>query len=341
MLLRRLMVLTFVVLGIHPLYARDKTDIVYFVNGDVIHCEIKGLARGKLTVKSIGFGTIDIEWDKIGHIESEHPYQFELQSGFRYLGAVAPGEESGKIEVQTLAGTHRLDQARIVSIEPVEGSFFERLDGSIDLGYDFTVASSATRWSLNAETTYLGENYDAKMAFDSLYKTQEGAEPVNRQNFGITYSRHFRGRWFSVGLGQIQKNDNQALEVRGLLGGGIGRRLVQTNRNTFSLFGGAAFSNEKFTDTDFIQNVEIVGGILFDTFRFNSPEIQITASALFLPNVLQAGRVRIQADAKLRLELFRDIFWQLSFFESFDSDPPSALSNRNDFGITTSFGWRF
>jgi len=335
------MVLTFVVLGIHPLYGRDKTDIVYFVNGDVIHCEIKGLARGKLTVKSIGFGTINIEWDKIAHIESENPYQFELQSGIRYLGAVAPGEESGKIEVQTLAGTNRLDQARIVSIEPVEESFFERLEGSIDIGYDFTVASSATSWSLNAETTYLGENYDTKIAFDSLYKTQEGAEPVNRQHFDITYSRHFRGRWFSVGLGQIQKNDNQALELRGLLGAGIGRRLVQTSRTTFSLLGGTAFSNEKFTDTDFIQNVEIFGGVLFDTFRFNSPEIQITASALFLPNVLDAGRVRIQAEAKLRLELFKDLFWQLSFYESFDSDPPSALSNRNDFGVTTSFGWSF
>ena len=101
------------------------------------------------------------------------------------------------------------------------------------------------------------------------------------------------------------------------------------------------FSNEKFTDTDFIQNVAVAGGVVFDTFRFNSPEIQIIASALFFPNVVQAGRVRIQADTKLRLELFKDLFWQLSLFESFDSDPPSALSNRNDFGITTSFGWSF
>ncbi len=90
-----------------------------------------------------------------------------------------------------------------------------------------------------------------------------------------------------------------------------------------------------------MKNVEIVGGVLFDTFRFDSPEIQINASAVVFPSVVQAGRVRIQADAKLRLELFKDLFWQLSFFESFDSDPPSALSNRNDFGITTSFGWSF
>ncbi len=341
MLSRLLIFLTFVVLGIHPLYGRDKTDIVYFVNGDVIHCEIKKLERGKLTVKSIGFGTINIEWDKIAHIESEHPYQLELRSGIRYLGPVAPGEESGKIEVQTLAGTNRLDQARIVSIESVEESFFERLDGSIDIGYDFTVASSATGWSLNADTAYVGENYDAKIVVDSLYKTQEGADPVNRQNLEVSYSRHFRDRWFSVGLGQIQKNDNQALEFRGLVGGGIGRRLVQTTRTRFFLLGGAAFSNEKFTDTDFLKNVEMAGGVVFDTFRFNSPEIQITANALVLPSVTQTGRVRIQADAKLRLELFKDLFWQLSFFESFDSDPPSALSSRNDFGITTSFGWSF
>jgi hypothetical protein len=31
----------------------------------------------------------------------------------------------------------------------------------------------------------------------------------------------------------------------------------------------------------------------------------------------------------------------LSVYESYDSDPPSETSRRNDFGITTSLGWSF
>ena len=86
MLLRRFIVLAFMAITTSPLLARDKTDVIYFTNGDVIHCEIKKLERGKLTVKSIGFGTISIEWDKIAQLESTHPYQLELQSGIKYLG---------------------------------------------------------------------------------------------------------------------------------------------------------------------------------------------------------------------------------------------------------------
>ena len=179
------------------------------------------------------------------------------------------------------------------------------------------------------------------MSFDSLYKTQEGAEPVNRQTLTLLQLRYFRSRWFGVGLGSLEQNANQALEFRGLVGGGLGRRLLQTTKTNVSVLAGAAFSNEKFTDTELIKSAELFGGLVFDTFRFNSPEIQLTADVLFLPNLTKAGRYRLQANAKLRLELFKDLFWQLSLYESYDSEPPSTLSSQSDFGITTSFGWSF
>jgi hypothetical protein len=66
-----------------PAGAREKTDVVYFTNGDRILCEIKKLERGKLTVKTIRFGTIGIEWDNIAYIESAHSYEVVLRSGIR------------------------------------------------------------------------------------------------------------------------------------------------------------------------------------------------------------------------------------------------------------------
>ncbi len=341
MLSRRLMVLVLFFASPGFLWAREKTDIVYFTNGDRIHCEIKELRRGKLTVKSIGFGTIDIEWDKIARIESDHLFRLELQSGIRYVGSLAPGTEDGKLEVETASGTNRLDRDRVVDIDPVNESFFEAFDGTVDIGYDFTQAAEATNWSLGAEAKLKREKFEIALILDSLYKTQNEAEPVNRQNVTGTYIRYLKERWFTFGLGQIEKNENQSLEFRGMVGGGGGRRLLQTNRTDIDLLVGLGGTKEKFTDTDFFTSMEALTGFLFDTYRFNSPEIQFTTSFLFIPSLTKTNRYRLQFNGKVRLELFKDLFWQFSLFETFDSNPPSETARRNDFGVTTSFGWSF
>ncbi len=323
------------------LWSRDKTDIVYFVNGDRIFCEIKELKRGRLTVKSVGFGTINIEWDKIANLESTFAFQLELQSGIRYTGSLKPGPEVGKLEVETAAGTSRLDMARVVTAKPLEQSFFQRMDGSVSIGYDFTQASTSTNWNSSASVFYRTEKWEANASAASLIKLQDGADEVSRQNGRFQYTRFFQKRWFALGIAQAEQNSNQALQIRGLGGGGIGRRLIQTNRTAISLFGGLVVTREKFEDTELVTNSEAAGGFSFDTFRFTSPEVQITADVLFLPSLTQAGRFRVQANASARLELLKDLFWQIAIYESFDSDPQSTLANRNDFSLSTSFGWSF
>ena len=341
MLSRRLMVLVLSLASSGLAWARDKTDVVYFTNGDRIHCEIKELKRGKLTVKSIGFGTIAIEWDKISHIESDHVFQVELQSGTRYVGALAPADENGKLEVATASGTNRLDNARVVDIDPVNGTFLEAIDGAVDIGYDFTTAAEATSWSLGAELKFTKRKYQLGLTLDSLYKTQNQGEPVNRQNVSATYLYYLENRWFAFALGQVGKNANQSLEFRGLAGGGGGRRLLQTNRTNIGVLVGVDGLKEKFTDTDFSTSLEAVTGFLFDTYRFSKPEIQITTSVLAFPGITKSSRFRLQLDSKVRMEIVKDFFWQLSLFETFDSNPQSETAQRNDFGLTTSFGWSF
>lgn len=324
------------------LSARDKTDIVYFRNGDRLMCEIRELTRGKLTVKTDGLGTVDIEWEKILHLESQYVFQIQLQSGIRYVGTLERGAENeAEIRITGTSGSSRLANQRIVEIIPLEESFFQRLTGSVDLGYDFTQASSATSLTLGATTTYRGEKWSAQVAIDSLLKTQEGAEDVNRQTLNLSYQRFFEDRWFAAGIGQAQKNANQGLGYRGLAGGGIGRHLKQSTRMRLDLLGGAAFSREKYEDNpEHISNGELFGAVFFETYRFDSPKLDVTTQVIFLPNIVQGGRYRLQAEGRIRFELIKDFFWSARVYESFDNDPPSA-SNRNDFSFTTSFGWTF
>lgn len=34
-------------------------------------------------------------------------------------------------------------------------------------------------------------------------------------------------------------------------------------------------------------------------------------------------------------------FWQLSFYDSFDSDPVAEGAEKNDYGVDSSLGWEF
>jgi hypothetical protein len=338
-----LCVVTAWLIGQGTVIARDKTDIIFFKNGDRLTCEIRQLTRGKLTVKTTGLGTIEIEWDKILHLESQYVFQVQLQSGIRYVGTLQRGDEDqAELRVTGPSGVISLENERIVEMNTLEENFFQRLSGSVDLGFDFTQASTATSWSLGATTSYRVEKWLGKVTIDSLLKTQEGADDVNRQTLDLLYQRFFDRRWFAAGIGQVQKNANQGLEYRGLVGGGIGRHLKQTIRMRLDLLGGAAFSSEKYEDNpQYIKNGELLVSAVFETYRFDSPKLDVTAQVVFLPNLLQGGRYRLQAEAQIRFELIKDFFWSARTYESFDNDPPTATANRNDFSFTTSFGWTF
>jgi len=324
-----------------PLLARPKTDVVVLDNGDRLTCEIKKLERGKLTVKTDASGTITVKWTHVLGIRTDFPFQLELQSGARHTGPIE-FLEPGKIGVGDGAERTVLETLRVVEMIPIESSILSRMKGSVDAGYDFTQATSATTWSASAEITYRTPRNEVDLKASSNIHEQEGSENTNRQNVGLVAQRFFQDRWFAAAIGQAEKSANQGLDFRGLLGGGLGRRLVQTNRSRISVLTGAAFSREKFEDrTDFDSNAEIITAILAETFRFDSPELDLSGSLVVLPNMTTWGRYRLQANAKARIELLRNFYWSLTVYESYDSEPPSATSRKNDFGVTTSLGWSF
>ena len=39
--------------------------------------------------------------------------------------------------------------------------------------------------------------------------------------------------------------------------------------------------------------------------------------------------------------MIEDLFWELSFYDSYDSDPVVLGAEKNDYGVNTSLGWDF
>ena len=81
--------------------------------------------------------------------------------------------------------------------------------------------------------------------------------------------------------------------------------------------------------------------VSWDWFRFDTPELDLSTTFEVIPNLTDTGRVRGELDIELKWEMIEDLFWQLSYYNSYDSDPATAGAEKNDYGVVTSLGYKF
>ncbi len=316
----------------------DKTDVVRLRNGDRLTGEIKRLERGKLRFKTDDLDTVEIEWPEIVSLSSEERFEVELDDGGKYFGSIRSAPEAGSIEVEDAT----LQMATVVLITPIEGSFWARVDGSLNVGFSFAKANNVTQWTLGAEGSYRAENYLSRVTLSSVFTDQTGVPSTTRNSLGVQVHRSLGRRWFVGWLAQAQQNDELGLQLRGLLGSVVGRRIVQTNRNIVTVLAGAAFNQERFENaSDLLRSAEAIGGARYEVFTFDDPEIDVTTNVTVAPSLSQQGRLRLEVDSRARIELISDLFWSIDFLESFDNDPPLSELPSNDFSVFTSLGWSF
>ena len=230
----------------------------------------------------------------------------------------------------------------VVGITPMGDGWWERIDGSLDVGFSFTKANDATQWNLAGDAKRRGERLGASINFSSLFTSQEGIENTSRQVLGIQVQRFLPRRWLLAVLAQFLQNEELQLDLRSVVGAGGGRYLIQNNRTVLSLLGGVSLTRERFTGPDpSDSNAEVLAVLEFQTFTFDDPETDISATLSVVPSLTDAGRVRIDLDTRVRREILSDLYWSISFFDSYDSDPGVEDAERNDYGLVSSLGWTF
>lgn len=325
-----------------PLMGRDKTDVVILKNGDRLTGEIKKLERGKLRFSTDYMGTVDIEWPEIERLTSQYFFEVEVETGERVFGSLRPTPGQDEIDIVGERSTATLEQLSVVRLTPLEDDFLARLQGYMDVGFSFTRANRATQWSLGAEVNSRTEQRQIQINLSSLFNSREDLDSTTRNVLGLDFTRFFSDRWLVSALAQFTQNEELALDLRSIVGGAVGRHLIQTNRSTLTLRGGTVFTRERFTGPDpGRSNAELFAGMEYDLFSFGHPETDITTTLAVFPNLSDWGRLRVDLESRIRHELFKDFFWSISLFDNFDSDPALEAAKRNDFGITTSLGWSF
>jgi hypothetical protein len=318
-------------------------------NGDRITGEVKELAYGQLKYSTDDIGTLYIEWGKIVTIQSTQAFQVDMLDGRVLYGRLAP--EQGLPGTVTLRGNTRAGGAEeefLLELQSIarinvldEGSWRDRFDGSFSLGYSFAKSTGVEVFNLSATIQSRNQRRFWSVDLDSQLSDQDEGAASTRWSLVGTVSRPMKvNSFYREGTLQFTRNDELGLQLRGLLGGSIGRYLHVTPESEWRASLGLAASRERGTDETTRNNLEGQVGMSYRLFRLDTPKASVTASATVLPSITESGRVRGEASLNLRREIVKDLFVELQVYDSYDNRPADGAST-NDWGVTTSVGYSF
>ena len=327
-----------------PLQAAPKTDILVFHNGDRLTGETKGLERGKLSFKTDATGTIEIEWDKVASLQSDQYLEVELSDGRRHFGRASLAQTEGQLKLRVGSGTNtrEVQLAEVVRVAPIEqGGFFDRLDGYVTAGYDYTKSSGVRQVTFTGGLNSRDEKRQWAIDSSATLISQSGQDDTNRYNIGAYNRRFLADRWFVQGFGSFEGNDELGIDLRTTIGAAYGRFLRQDQKTDWAAYAGLAVTRENFSEQPTNESVEGVFGTQYWFFRYNAPEASLNATLNLFPSLTESGRVRSEAQMNARYEIVSDLFFQLSFYGSYDSEPGAGAESKSDYGVTTSLGYSF
>jgi hypothetical protein len=320
----------------------QKNDTIYLKNGDRITGELKIFEYGILTLTTDAMLKVYIEFDKINTIYSAKYFEMRTNSGVRHFGHLLKSNTPASLNIVTKTDTIPKPLWDIVQITPIKRSFFQKIDGTIDLGITYTKASDVFQYSLNLQATHRTVNYATRFNVSSIL-TDNGDGGVSRNNeVGVGLTRYLPNKWFARASTQGQQNTELDLDFRlqGGLGGGYD--FVRTNAVRFYGMAGLVVNHEKTISSSVISdNIEALFAAQCKWFQYRHPKIDITTNLELYPSLTINGRVRFEYDISAKYEIVRDLFFNVQFYISSDSKPATGEISKSDWGVVTSIGYTF
>jgi hypothetical protein len=311
----------------------QKTDKVVLLNGDTLTGEILSMKLGMLTYKMDGPGTISIKWEYVTGIASVKVFDFTLRNGEIIVS-----------NLDSLFQSHRhINLNDIIEIIPIKDRFLARLIGDVNLGFNYTKSNSILQSNFSGNITYVIPKREISLKLNSVL-TNYGKDTslTKKQDVIGNYMRNLDKNFFwDLSLGW-QQNTELGLSSRYLVSGTFGWQPLTDNHNRLLAAGGLSYNQEQSVETgQFSGNLDALFTVNYKRFYYSTPKLSINASYLIYPGLSDWGRLRMQADLNVSVEIFKDFQTGLVFYYSYDNKPPEGSLSTNDYGILFSIGYVF
>jgi len=321
-----------ILLTISVLGLAQKTDKVFLSNGNMLTGEIKNMKFAKLSYDVDGPGTISIKWEHVVKITSDKTFQVTMQNGDVLI--TRPDSAFFDQPATTLDS--------IIEIVRIKDRFLQRLDGSIDLGFNYAKSNSDLQFNFNSSVTYRKPKAELNFKLNSVI-TDNATDSISRkQDVTFDFYRKLKNRIYLNGLLGWQENTELGLENRYILPVVSGKILLNNNHQRLLTGAGLSGNLEQSSgSTSYSGSVEGILIISFKEFKYSTPKLSIDTRFAIFPGLTDWGRVRMAFNLTSKVEIFKDFNVGLTFYDEFDNRPPAGAQSKNDFGLNFTIGYEF
>ena len=330
-----------------------RADQVNLSNGDRVTGKLVKKDGDSLTVKTDLMGEVVIPWKSVVSVNSQDPMTVVLTTGQSLVGPVSVDAKEEKIQVVTARATESARLSELVAIRNEETQRqFERMEkpglldlwaGTVDLGLSaargnartniFTMAAAASRETRADKTAaYFNQIYSSALVDGVSAATAEAIRG------GWSYNQNLNPRLLWTLFNDYEYDRFQDLDLRVVLGGGLGYTMIKSERKRLDLLGGAAYNREEFNTLLVRNSAEAYWG---DDFNYKLSRIaELQQRFRIFHNLSDPGLYRINFDLSNVMNLNRWLAWHLTISDRLLSEPVAGRQ-RNDVLYTTGLRLRF
>ena len=319
-----------------------KTDIVYLVNGDRISGEITRLQDGVIYITTELAGDVQMLWENVERLEGGTPLVFTLLDETVYRGSLGKeSSESAALTVNTAEGSIPLNPSTLDVVGTTAKPPIDRFKGGANLGLTLLKTNETRQLSFGVYGSYTADSYYSEASYNSFYTSNDNSESTSKDYFSASYQRMLPRDWFFTGMFNAARNDGLNLDLRYNISGALGRDIIKNETVTLQALAGLGFVSESHEGLETDTGTEAVFGLKLKAFELESPRISITGEAMLYPKLTEFDRYRLETKVGLNMALAKNIFWGLSFFDSYYSTAPFPGAETNDYGVVSSLGISF
>jgi putative salt-induced outer membrane protein YdiY len=312
-------------------------DQVGFKNGDRLTGVIMKSDAKSLLITTAVAGEVTVSWQEIQEVRSDLPLHVLLADGKELVGRMTTRE--GKLEIVANTGTIveaskesvvalRNDAEQLAYEKSQHRSLLQGWDGGLDAGFELTRGNSKTKnFRLAFGAVRKVSREELTLSAESLYSIDDvaGARPhvtANVNRGGARFDHDFTSRFFLFANTDFMSDGLQDLNLRSVLGGGIGYHLINRDKATLKLLAGANFTRENYVE---IQR-NLAAGQLGEEFTLKlGKSTALLQDLVFFPDLTErGGNYRTNFSLGTITKIAKWLGWQNNLSDTYVTNPPAG-----------------
>jgi putative salt-induced outer membrane protein YdiY len=336
-------------------------DQVTLKNGDRLTGTIVKSDAKTLLLKTEFAGDVTLQWEAVTSIVSSQTLHLALKDGQTIVGTVTTTD--GKFEVAT-KDTGPVVAAKEVVVgvrdDAEQKAYDDQIDrlrhphltdfwsGLLDTGLSVTRGNSdSLTFNLSGKAARVTDRDKISVYTTAIYSDSsvDGVTSTTAHAIrgGVRGDLNVSDKFFVFCFTDFEYDQFQDLDLRNVIGGGLGYHVINTKATTFDVFAGGSYDADFFgalaatasapaTPAITRKTGEIVLGETFNT-KINN-RTTLTEQFSLYPNVSDTGTYRFQFDATAATKLKNWLSWQVTYSDRYLSNPLAGFKN-NDLLLST------